>query len=134
LFSDMAAQYEIGIASVLELAKLVGASGHASFRRFVEGYRWPVAGIVMELSPCARDPIVYRRKEVVCSPRWEERFGSVFGWPHVLRSPPYTFVDLGPRAYASRTVVSGDLQLPDLRNDQVGLSVEVYSNSYKLFV
>lgn len=133
LFRDMASHYEIGMAAILELARLIGASGHASFRRFVETHRWPVAGVVMELSPCAVDPIAYRRKEVVSSPSWEERFGPVYSWPSILRSMPYSFVELGPRARTAGAVVRGDFRLPDLRNDPVTLNSEVHSNSYMLF-
>lgn len=134
LFHDMAAHYEIGIAATLELAELVGSSGHASFRRFIETHRWALAGVVMDVSPCSRDPLAYRRHEVVSSSSWEERFGSLRSWPLVLRPMPYSFIALCPGATATRSVVSNTFRFPDLRNDQVNLNVEVYSNSYKLFV
>ncbi len=134
LFSDMAHQYEIGMAAIIELAGRFGASGHAAFRRFVEGHPWVLAGVVMELSPCAVNPVAYRRKEVVCSQRWAKRFGTPRSWPLVLRSPPYSFVDLAARARSTRSVVPGELRLPDVNNQPVGLHVEVYCNSYMLFV
>lgn len=132
LFQDMAAQYEIGIAAILDLAALIGSSGHAAFRRFIETHRWALAGVVMDVSPCSRDPLTYRRHEVVSSPAWDQRFGSLHGWPTILRPVPYSFIALGPAAVA-RSVISGTFRLPDLRNEQVDLKVEVYSNSYKLF-
>ncbi len=134
MFSDMARQYVTGMASIIELADLFGASVHATFRRFVESHPPAVAGIVMELSPCPTHPIGYRRKEVACSQRWANRFGSSRSWPSILRSPPYSFIDLAPRARTSRSVVAGDLLLPDVNNEPVHVSTEVYCNSYKLFV
>ena len=56
-FQDAAAQYEIGIASILDLAELIGSSGHAAFRRFIETHRWALAGVVMDGSPRSRIPL-----------------------------------------------------------------------------
>jgi len=134
VFGDMARQYEIGMAAIIELGGLFGASVHAAFRRFVETHSRAVAGVVMELSPCAAHPIAYRRKEMACSERWANRFGSSRSWPLILRSPPYSFVDLAPRARSTRSVVAADLLLPDVNNEPVRLNVEVYCNSYMLFV
>jgi IrrE N-terminal-like domain len=134
MFSDMARQYVTGMASIIELADLFGVSVHATFRRFVETHLPAVAGVVMELSPCTAHPIAYRRKEVVCSERWAQRLGSSRSWPLILRSPPYSFIDLAPRARSTRSVVPGDLLLPDVNNEPVRLNVEVYCNSYMLFV
>lgn len=134
LFREMAAQYQIGMAAILELAEQIGASGHATFRRFAETHRSALAGIVLEQSPCSRDPLAYRREEVVCSPSWEKRFGTAYTWPHVLSAIPYSFVEHAPKAQQDRTVASAHFKLPDLRHDQVALNVEIYSNSYKLFV
>jgi IrrE N-terminal-like domain len=134
LFQDMAAQYEIGIAAILDLAALIGSSGHAAFRRFIETHRWALAGVVMDLSPRSRDPLMYQRREVASSTTWDQRFGSLCGWPTILRPVPYSFILLGPGAVAMRSVRSGTFRYPDLRNEQVDLKVEMYSNSYKLFV
>lgn len=67
LFEMMAADYEIGFPAILDLADKFGASYHASFRRYVETHRQPMAGLVVERSPCATDPLAYKRKEAVCS-------------------------------------------------------------------
>ncbi|MDP9222516.1 MAG: hypothetical protein M3P18_01415, partial [Actinomycetota bacterium] len=105
-----------------------------SFRRFIETHRGALAGVVMEPSPCSREPIAYRRDEVVCSPPWEARFGSTYSWPRVLPAVPYSFVSLGPAAVVGRCVMRSQFSLPNMTSDQVNLNVEVYSNSYKLFV
>jgi hypothetical protein len=133
LFQDMAAQYEIGIAAILDMAALIGSSGHAAFRRFVETHRWALAGVVMDVSPCSRDPLMYQRHEVVSSTAWDQRFGSLRCWPTYLQPVPYSFISLGPEVAATRSVRGGTFRHPDLRNEQVDLKVEAYSNSYKLF-
>jgi hypothetical protein len=38
----------------LDLAQLVGASGHATFRRYVRGHDGIAVGVVLDLSPCSR--------------------------------------------------------------------------------
>lgn len=80
-FDDLVGQYRIGMASILDLAVMVGASGHATFRRFVKAHPTTVAGVVMELSPCSRDPLGYRRREVIVSAKWGEQFGSAYCGP-----------------------------------------------------
>jgi hypothetical protein len=134
LFQDMAMQHEIGIAAIHDLARQIGSSGHAAFRRFIETHRWMLAGVVMDVSPCSRDPLMYQRDEVISSTAWDQRFGSLRDWPTILHPVPYSFVSLGPGAMVTQSVQSGMFQYPDLRNEQVDLNVEVHSNSYKLFV
>jgi hypothetical protein len=133
LMRDMAAEYEIGIPAILDLAGQIGSSGHAAFRRFVETHRRAVAGIVLDVSPRSRSPLEYQRREAIASPTWEERFGPVTTWPPILRPVPYTFVSRCPDAVTMRSVVRDTFQFPDLRNEQVDLNVELYTNSYKLF-
>lgn len=53
-FDEMAADYEIGIAAIVDLANTLGASYHAASRRYVEGHRVAVAGLVLETSPCCQ--------------------------------------------------------------------------------
>jgi len=134
LFTDMAGDYATNMAAVLELASLVGASAHAAFRRYVEVHRSAVAGVVMDLSPCSRDPLAYRRHEVICSQKWESRFGPVRDWPWTLRAQPYAFVNSAQAARRTGEAISADVTLPDLRNDAVHLRTETYCNQYKLFV
>ena len=133
LMRDMAAQYEIGIPAILDLAGLIGSSGHAAFRRFVETHRRAVAGIVLDVSPSSRNPLAYKRGEIVASSAWEERFGPVTGWPQMLRPVPYTFINRCPDAVTMRSVVRDTFRFPDLSSEQVDLNVELYTNSYKLF-
>lgn len=134
LFGGIAADYTIGMATVLELATAFGASGHAAFVRYVETHRATVAGVVLDLSPCHTQPLGYRRYEVICSPKWEARFGGVQSWPSTLRTQPYAFVDSIAAARWGGTAVGGEVILPDLRNEPVALATDVYCNTYKNFV
>ncbi len=132
-FADMANDYRVGMASVLELASMFGASGHAAFVRYVETHHATVAGVVLELSPCATNPLRYRRREVVYSAKWQTRFGDAAGWPHQLEATPYVFIDSIAPARRQGAAVPGALVLPDLRNESVTLSTEVYCNQYRNF-
>ncbi|GIF76187.1 hypothetical protein [Asanoa siamensis] len=133
VFADMADDYRVGMATVLELASIVGSSGHAAFVRYVETHRATVAGVVLDLSPCGTNPLRYRRREVVYSAKWQKRFGDAAGWPHQLEARPYLFIESIPPARRGNDAVPGTLALPDLRNESVTLATEVYCNQYKNF-
>jgi hypothetical protein len=85
----------------------------------------------MDVSPDTTSPLAYRRKEVVCSRSWEERFGTTYSWPRVLHGTPCSFVELGPAA-RDGNVARGNFQLPDLRNEVVGLNVEMFCSTFTL--
>jgi hypothetical protein len=130
-FTAMARDYAIGMAAVLDLSQTVGASTHATMRRFAECHNAPVAAVVMESSPCSASPLGYRRCEVVRSQAWQQRFGSAC-WPPVLYRQPYTFITTANQARASGAPVLSQFTLPDLDNQAVQLNAEVHSNYYKL--
>ncbi len=92
LFRQIAADYEIGCGAIVELAEKFGSSMHAAFRRYVETHHSPLAGLVLEPSPCASEPFSYRRKEAFHSAAYTRRFGEPRCWPTVLRENPYSFV------------------------------------------
>jgi hypothetical protein len=133
-FRDLAREYTTSMAAVVELAALVGSSAHATFRRFVEVQEFAVAGVVMDISPCDRDPLAYRRHEVICSESWETQFGGTSAWPKVLRGQPYTFVTSAESARTAGCAVHLNFVLPNLRNEAVSLNAEVYCNQYRFFV
>lgn len=132
LFGSMAADYKIGFGAVLDLADMFGASYHASFRRYVETHRAPMAGVVLEKSPCQSSPLGYRRKEAVNSLSWVERYERPEIWPKLICATPFEFVTdisrLAERVHASQ------LAYPDLNNEQTTLEVEMWSNTYRVFV
>jgi hypothetical protein len=130
-FTAIARDYAISMAAVLDLSQTVGASAHATMRRFVECHDAAVAGVVMELSPCSISPLGYRRYEVVHSRAWQQRFG-VACWPRVLYRQPYGFVTTANHARASGVPMRSQFTLPDLNNQPVQLNAEVYCNYYRL--
>ena len=122
------------MATVLELGAMAGSSTHAAFRRFVEVHDFAAAGVVMDISPCDRDPLAYRRKEIICSESWGTQFGGPATWPSVLRSLPYSFVSSAEAARTSGGAVRVNFVLPDLRSEPVSLNADVYCNQYHIFV
>jgi hypothetical protein len=132
VFDDVSRQYAIGQASILELARIIGASGHATFRRYVAKHDAVIAGVVLDLSPCGTSPLAYRRSEVMTSENWRSQFGEEV-WPKILRPQPYTFITEAGRALSTSKVVQSEFSFPNLRNESIGLSVELYSNQHNIF-
>jgi IrrE N-terminal-like domain len=133
LFETMAADYKIGFPAILDLANKFGASYHASFRRYVETHHQPMAGLVVERSPCETDPLAYRRREAVCSSAWTERYDNPGGWPRTLRPTPYCFVN-DIRNVGLPFCSPAPMVYPNLNDEPTDLSVELWSNSYCVFV
>ena len=134
LFRQIATGYSIGMAAVIELADLFGASYHAGLRRYAETHRAPVAGILLDHSPCASDPLSFRRREAICSPAWEERFGRPDAWPPVLHGPTFGFVTEARDAALWHSTASGEFRFPDLDNAFRDLQLEAFSNTYCVLV
>lgn len=134
LFRRMAAEYAIGIAALIELADRFGASYHAALRRYAETHRSPLAGLVLDHSPCAAEPLSFRRREAICSPAWERRFGRPDAWPNVLQAPVFGFLSEARRAAVWQSTVEGEFRLAALDNEIRDLRVNAFSNSYRLLV
>lgn len=134
LFRQIAAGYSIGIAAVIELGDLFGASYQATLRRYTETHRAPLAGIVLDHSPCASEPLSFHRKEAICSSAWEERFGRPDAWPPILHAPTFSFVREARDAAMWQSTTSGELRLPDLANTFHELQIEAFSNTYSVLV
>ena len=132
LFAEMAREYRVGFGAILELAETFGASYHASFRRYVETSRTAMAGIVLEPSPCRVDPLGYRRTEAINSPAWTESYDPASSWPRVILGPPFDFVGEIDRLHD--TPIRTTIFYPNLADEQTTLEVELWSNSYKVFV
>jgi len=132
-FTRLASEYTTEHASIIELGRIVGASGHSTFRRFVSTHRGTVAGVVLELSPCSIDPLGHRRNEVITSETWKETFGDA-QWPSVLRSDVYPFVENASAARISVTPLKSEFALKSTEDKSVDLTVELYCNQYRLFV
>lgn len=130
-FTEMANQYEVGMAAVVELAALFEASIQASLRRYVEFHRLPVACVVLELSP-NRPGGLLRRYEAICSERWEESFERPDCWPPFLDKAVFPWI--GHVRHAGEMPVEWEGHWPDRDNRMRTLQVEAISNSYKLLV
>ena len=130
-FTTRARQYATNMASVLELAQVVGSSVHATLRRFVESHDATVAGVVLDPSPHEHEPLGYRRYEVVRSQEWMRRFGSEH-WLPILRPQPYGFIGSAPQARITGAPVRSEFVFPDVNSDMVRLRADVYSNHYRL--
>lgn len=133
LFQDMAADYKIGFPAVVELADQFGASYHASFRRYVETHRHSLAGVVLDKSPCQTEPVGYRRREVVCSRRWTDHFDRPTSWPKVLCPEPYGFIN-EVRRVDGFAPPRCEWTYLNANNEPTRLEVELFSNSYSVFV
>lgn len=79
-FLPRARDYRPSFSSVFELARLHGASYHATFWRFVEGQDSPTAGLIFYPSDIwdSRTQLpIFRLWKVVRSPSFERRFGCI---------------------------------------------------------
>ena len=132
-FDDVSRQVKAGMASVVALAEIVGASIHATFRRYVSMNDGIAAGVVLDLSPCSRDPLGYERHEMVRSSKWEKEFGRSF-WPKVLHAQPFSFVNAAEQAASSHSTQRTDFVYPNLANQPITLTAEIYSNRHRLLV
>ncbi|MFN8111650.1 MAG: ImmA/IrrE family metallo-endopeptidase [Solirubrobacterales bacterium] len=128
LFAEMAADYAIGCAAIVELAQLFGASRHAAFRRYVESHSAAVAGVVLDTSAHSREPLAFRRFEAICSRSWLERFEHPGTWPRVMTTSPFTFV-----AHTRPGEAPRGWHHVDRNFEAVTLSVDAMSNFYKRF-
>ena len=134
LFAQMASDEPIGMAAVVHLANRFGASYHAAFRRFIETHRNGVAGMVLDPSPNCQRPLSYRRHEAPCSVPWARTFGDAGVWPPILPATMFQFLELARIAAVDRTIAKGTWRLATLDNRMVELNIEVWSNSYNIFV
>lgn len=132
VFTEMASDYKVGFAAVTELAEKFGASYHATFRRYVETHRAPIAGMVLDPSPCVTAPLTYRRNEGLNSRAWTDHYERMDTWPRRICSEPFEFVT-GIRTLQDVAVASA-LPYPDLNGEPTTLNVELWSNTYRVFV
>jgi Zn-dependent peptidase ImmA (M78 family) len=131
-FTRMAAEYEIGLAAVTELAGYFGASIQAAVRRFTEFHDHPVAAVALDVSPCRREPEAYRRYEAICSPAWERTFERPDMWQRTLDATVYPWAaDARLAAVAMR---EWDGQWPDRDNTMVPMRAQIMSNRHRLLV
>jgi hypothetical protein len=132
-FTRLAAEYEIGLGSMVKLAQTFGGSLQAGHRRYVEFHRDAVAGVVLDVSPQPFRAESYKRYETVCSAAWESRFGRTDSWPPTLDAQAFSFVAGATGANTGR-LVDWEGTWPDLDNRPVAVRAEIMSTSHKLLV
>lgn len=84
-FGGVASDWVIGFGAIVELASMFGASLHATFRRYIECHRAPLAGVVLGCNPRTTEPLTYWRYETTCSASWLQRFDNPAAWPGFCR-------------------------------------------------
>jgi hypothetical protein len=132
-FAEMAGDYAIGCATIIELAGLFGASRHATFRRYVERHSGVLAGVALDVQPCGHEPLAVRRSEAICSKAWRERFEDPAAWPAILRSDSFSFVEQTQTVAGERSGRRG-WTVVDRNKMPTTLEVDTMSNSYRNFV
>jgi len=130
-FTEMAAQYQVGLGAVVELAAMFQASTHAALRRYVELHRLPLAAVVLNPSPASAELLALRRDEAICSPSWEQRFERPDCWPRMLEAQVFPWVATARHA-GGFVPVEWEGFWPDRDNEMSPLCAEVISNQYKL--
>jgi hypothetical protein len=132
-FTEMAAEYEVGLGAVVDLANIFETSIHAALRRYVEFHRVPLAGVVLDPSQVSVEVLALRRNEAICSPAWEKHFERPDCWPRVLGAEVFPWIATARHA-GSFTPVKWEGRWPDRDSNMMPLRVEVISNQYKLLV
>jgi hypothetical protein len=130
-FTEMAAEYEVGLSAVVDLANLFEGSIHAALRRYVEFHRLPLAAVVLDPSRVNVEVLALRRNEAICSPAWEKRFERPDCWPRILEAEVFPWIATARHA-GGFIPVKWEGRWPDRDNRMTPLHVEVISNQYKL--
>lgn len=134
VFTRVANDYEIGIASVIELSQKFGSSIHAAFRRYIEVNGNSVAGLILETSPAHLAPLTYQRKEVVHSNKFNVEVATKAYWPRMMKMPDFAFLSLVK--IASTKILETEIDLPAIngQTEPRRTKAEVFSNSFNVFV
>lgn len=127
LFEKMAADYNVSVASVLDLANRFEASVHASMRRFVERHREPCAVLVVK--PTRLEHENGYQSYVVCYPIASTAFLNLFGMPFSARflNPGDQICDILNKE------TSGSIILKDIDGKRHECIVEPFNSGYSTF-
>jgi hypothetical protein len=134
VFTDVASEYEIGLAAVQELAEKFGLSRRATLWRYAETHHAPVAAVVLERKPRSLPDLTYKRCEAVCSGAWSARFGATSGWPELLTVTEFDFLSVLGSAAIAGTVGKGPARFGRHGEEPAVVEVETFDNSYNLLV
>lgn len=126
-FEELARDYNISVASTLELANRFEASAHATMRRFVERNLRPC--MVLVLKPTSFEHESGLKSYVVCYSVASKPFWTKFGDPFSAR-----FINPGNRlCEIVNTGFSGQILINDLNGKQHECNVDLFDNGHHTF-
>lgn len=128
-FLNEVKKYELGLPAVMQISKHFGASGHATFRRYVECSTRRCALLVLEnLSPKGQVVKADKRNEFY-SDAFLKEFGHI-NWPS---SFGYKWEFMQDHCFKRKFKTNGTISLP-LKNENRDFSYHFFDNSYNAFV
>lgn len=141
LLQDQARSRRVRAQTVHQLADAFGATIHSTFRRYVETHDKAVAGVVLPRHPLCIAPLCFQRRETFCSGRWRAQFHDTRQWPANIETGPFAAV--AARAAAVAALLDADcyedpireiVPWPDLNGEVRAMRIEVFTNTYHIFV
>lgn len=126
-FSRDAADLQVSVAAIWDLANRYGSSFHAAVRRYAETHPGVAAAVVLERTPRSMAPPTWRREEVASTPNWRARFGAP-SWPRLMAASDYPFLA------ALDHPELDEISLPDIDGELLQVKVEAFQTPYKSFV
>lgn len=133
-YAKQIAELPIGIGAITAVAPQFGASLRAGLRRYVESDRAPMLGFVLDIAPLPDAPLRYRRRELIPSPSYLERFGEPrWLWTACLPFDRFDFLAEAAAATAARnTAVTGEWRMVDGSGQVVTFRTEFYCTGYDI--
>lgn len=131
LLAKVARDYPTDITTPVALAKMFGASIHATFHRWVETHEQPVCGLVLSADPISMSPVAYRRFELIESASWPGQFGSQ-RFPYRLSAASFPFLDGLHQPFAGQ--VDGLSLLDDIDGGATTVKIQSFCNTYRTFL
>jgi hypothetical protein len=131
LLTRMASQHIPGFVAIHQLARMFGASIHATFRRYVETHHLPVAGLVL-MAANSNEEILGRR-ESICSTGWAALGGPVW-WPRTLAMSSQPILKRALRPGSGGDIERGEWFLSGELGRRRSVPAEVFNNGHHLLV
>ena len=134
-FELTAADYDVAIASVIELADVFGASIHAALRRYAASHALPLAAIVLEAQPTVDVGGTFQRNEIIQSHSWQKQFSFLERVPTNMRISRYPFLKEALSAQmCPNTLISGMRRRINRNGSTIDVRVEALYTRYKILV
>lgn len=134
-FELAATDYDVSIASVIELAGVFGGSIHAALRRYAASHALPLAAIVLQAQPTVDVGGTFRRNEIMQSQSWQTQFSFLERVPTNMQISKYPFLNEALSAQTCpNTVISGMRQRINRNGSINDIQVEALYTRYKILV